>query len=85
MKRIILVALLAAMCGLMVKAQLPKLKDTPITAKFGGYIVGDYSYYTDEDVNKTVLTCAMPVSMSTALWPKTSSIVFRQRWPEHPV
>lgn len=55
MKRIISVALLTVMCSLgqVAKAQLPKLKDTPITAKLGGYIVGDYSYYTDEAVNKT--------------------------------
>lgn len=55
MKKIVSMALLAMMCGIgqVAKAQLPKLKDSPITAKFGGYIVGDYSYYTDEDVNKT--------------------------------
>ena len=53
MKKMISMALLAMMCGVgqVAKAQLPKLKDTPITAKLGGYIVGDYSYYTDEDVN----------------------------------
>lgn len=55
MKKIVSMALLAIMCGVgqVAKAQLPKLKDTPITAKFGGYVVGDYSYYTDEDMNKT--------------------------------
>ena len=55
MKKFISMAALALMCGVgqVAKAQLPKLKDTPITAKFGGYVVGDYSYYTDEDENKT--------------------------------
>ena len=54
MKKIISMALLAMMCGVgqVAKAQLPKLKDTPITAKFGGYVVGDYSYFTYEKENK---------------------------------
>lgn len=49
MKKIVSLAMLAMMCGVgQIKAQLPKLKDTPITAKFGGYIIGDYTYYDDE-------------------------------------
>ncbi len=49
MKRMMFAALLiAAMCvGQTAKAQLPKLKDLPVTAKFGGYIIGDYTYYDD--------------------------------------
>ena len=49
MKKMMFAALfIAAMCvGQTAKAQLPKLKDFPVTAKFGGYIIGDYTYYDD--------------------------------------
>lgn len=51
MKKSVCVALLlAAMYSIsqVVNAQLPKLKDIPVTAKFGGYIIGNYTYYDEE-------------------------------------
>lgn len=53
MKKFLKATLLIVACSFTTaQAQLPKLKDTPITAKFGGYIVGDYSYYTDKTENE---------------------------------
>lgn len=48
MKKIITLYLLGiAACFVSVKAQLPKLKELPVTAKFGGYIIGNYNFYDD--------------------------------------
>ena len=55
MKRTLSIVLLATMCsmGQTIKAQLPKLKDIPVTAKFGGYIIGNYTYYDEESKDRT--------------------------------
>lgn len=54
MKRFIYTTLLAAVCsvGQVAKAQLPKLKDIPVTAKLGGYIIGNYTYYDEESKDR---------------------------------
>lgn len=52
-KRIFSLLLLALCAGTFAKAQLPKLKDVPVTAKFGGYIIGNYSYYDEESKDRT--------------------------------